>query len=338
MMVKHKIIFAITISTVIFTATALGVYFRVFYEKKNGNVDDQIVLTLQGSASTKNYTLTEIMNFPNITGSAGYRRSTGTLVGPNLYKGVELNTLLADVGGINVDEELEVIASDGYKVTLTSEMLDGKFPAYDSENGNYLGVGNFKLILAYEIDGVINSENNILRIAALPATGDDYYTDGSFWVREVIKMKVISESSWIVYLYGITNDSIEKSTFEAFMHVNDSELRVIYQLQEGDRINTYEGLALWIIISFIDGELEGSTFPTFNDSLAVGGYDVFIKNSLEETVILKSEDIARNDSYILAVKKNTVFLKGSDAPMMLVGPAVVSLQMISGITEIWIDL
>ena len=109
------------ISALILTGVGLGVYFGVFYEKST-NGDTTIVLTLQGS-STKNYTLTDIKEFNNITGNAGYRKSTGTLVGPNLYRGVELSTLLDDVGGIDPGEELEVVASDDYKVVFTYEML-----------------------------------------------------------------------------------------------------------------------------------------------------------------------------------------------------------------------
>ena len=40
----------------------------------------------------------------------------------------------------------------------------------------------------------------------------------------------------------------------------------------------------------------------------------------------------------LAVKKNTLFLRGSDAPIILVGPTITPIQMISGIIELWIDL
>ena len=245
-------------------------------------------------------------------------------------------------GGLSTGEELEVIADDGYKVIFTSEMLNGNLPSYDNETGEYLGLGQFRIILAYEIDGIIDSGNvGLLRIAAIPIEGEDYYTDGSPWVKEVTRMSIISNSSWIVYLYGITNDSIDKPTFEAYMHINDSELRLIYQVEEGGRLNTYEGLALWRIISFFDGEIAGSTDTTFNDSLATAGYDVILKNSLEEEITLRSEDIARNDSYILAAKKNSIFFRSdiaSEAPLKLVGPSVATLQMISKIIEIWLVL
>ncbi|MCG3222362.1 MAG: hypothetical protein H7641_13365, partial [Candidatus Heimdallarchaeota archaeon] len=91
------------------------------------------------------------------------------------------------------------------------------------------------------------------------------------------------------------------------------------------------------IISIIDGELEGSTHYTFNDTLASQGYDIILKNS-EEQIILNSIDIARNNSYILAAKKNSIFLEGNEAPLRIVGSFLAGSQMISGITEVWIDL
>ena len=338
---RNKLLFYGLLSVLIASGIGLGVYFGVFFEKENGQ-SNQIVLTLEGSASTKNFTLAEIMSYPNITGFAGYRKSTGTLVGPNFYKGVELNVLLDEVGGLSVGEELEVIADDGYKVIFTSEMLNGNLPSYDNETGEYLGIGQFRIILAYEIDGIIDSgSTGLFRIAAIPIESKDYYTDGSPWVKEVTRMSIISDISWIIYLYGITNDSIDKLTFEAYMHINDSELRLVYQVEEGGRLNTYEGIALWRIIALFDGELAGSVYATFNDSLAIAGYDVILKNSLEEEITLRSEDIARNDSYILAAKKNSIFLKSDaagEAPLKLVGPSVTTLQMISKIIEIWLIL
>ncbi|MFW9851563.1 MAG: hypothetical protein ACFFDS_01325 [Candidatus Thorarchaeota archaeon] len=334
MILKNKLFIYGLISLIAISSIGLGVYFGIFFEKENG-ADNEIILTLEGSTSTKNYTLSDIMSFPNITGYAGYRKSTGTLVGPNLYKGVELNVLLDEVGGLASGEELEIIAADDYKVTFTSEMLNGEFSSYDNETGDYLGIGEFRIILAYEIDGIIDTSGaGILRIVAITVEGEDYYSDSSFWVKEVVKMKVTSESSWIVYLYGVTNDSIDKPTFEAFMHVNDSELRLSYQILDGDRTNTFEGLALWRIISLFDGGSE----TTFNESLATAGYDVILKNSTAGEITLRSEDIATNDSYILAAMKNSMFLKSSDAPLMLVGPGVASLQMINNIVEIWIVL
>ena len=335
--IQNKILLYGLIAILIASSVGLGVYFGVFYEKDD-QPSNQVILTLIGQSVTKNFTLSDLMNYPNITGSAGYRKSTGTLVGPNIYKGVELLVLLEDIGGLDSDQEIDVIADDGYSVTFTNEMLNGNLPSYDSETGDYLGIGEFHIVLAYEIDGEINNDGiGSLRIVAIPKGDEIYITDGSTWVKEVVTISVISDVSWIIYLYGITNDSVDKATFEAFMHFNDSEFRLIHQLQEGDRTNTYEGIALWRIISLFDGELIIDDI-TFNDSLAISGYNVILKNIASETLVLRSEDIARNDSYILAARRNSIYLKGNEAPLMIVGPSISPTQMILGIHEIHIIL
>ena len=111
---------------------------------------------------------------------------------------------------------------------------------------------------------------------------------------------------WVVYLYGITNDSIDRSSLEAAMYSGEENHSIFFVLQEEIKNNTYQGIPLWSIISIIDGELEGSTHYTFNDTLASLGYDIILKNS-EEQIILNSIDIARNNSYVLAAKKNSIF-------------------------------
>ena len=334
MKLKINVLHASLITVLVLAGASLGVYFGVFYEKSSNNPDSSVVLTIQGSSSTNNYTMAEIKEFQSVTGNGGYRKSTGTLVGPNIYKGVELLTILEDVGGLAPGEELEIIASDDYKIVLSYEILQGHLIAYDSVTGDNLGIGNFSIILAYEMDGGnLAPGDGKLRVACLAEEGENYLSDSSIWVKDVVSLNVIPLSSWIVYLYGITEDSIDKSTFEAFMHMNNGENRLVYQVQEGDRFNTYEGLALWRLISIVDG----GSIDTFNDSLVSMGYSVILKNSLENTLVLNIADVARNDSYILAAEKNSVFLSGSDVPLKLVGPGISTLEMFGGIVEIRLD-
>ena len=324
-----------SIFVVLLVGTTLGVYFGVFYEKQT--TDNDIIFTIQSATIAKNYTLADLMELESVEGYGGYKKATGTIIGPFLYKGVSLDILLEEVGGISSSEDLEVIASDGWKVTYTSQMISGNVIAYDNETGDNLGINEFQIILAYEIDGSrISSEDGPLRLAFISAEG--YLTDGNLWAKKVATMKIKSATNmWSVYLYGISNDSIDRSSFEAAMFSGEENHSIFFVLQEDLRNNTYQGIPLWAIISIIDGELEGSTHYTFNDTLASQGYDIILKNS-EEQIILNSIDIARNNSYILAAKKNSIFLEGNEAPLRIVGSFLAGSQMISGITEVWIDL
>jgi hypothetical protein len=323
-----------SIVIVLTVGTIIGVYLGVYYSRQS---DEDIVLTLQSSTSTMNYTMTDLMEFDSIEGYGGYKRATGTVVGPHWYKGVSLGLLLDEVGGIILGEELEVIASDNWKITYTSQMLNGNVVAYNSITGENLGIKEFQIILAYEEDGSkIPTDDGPIRIAFI--SEEEHLTDGNLWAKKVQTMKIKTSSNmWTIYLYGITNDSISRLSFEAAMYSDVENHSVFYVLQEDTRFNTYQGMPLWCIISIIDGELFGSSHYTFNDTLAALGYDVILRNS-EEEISLHSSDIARNNSYILAAKRNSVFLGENEGPLRLVGSALTGSQMIYGITEIRINL
>ncbi|MCE7742655.1 MAG: hypothetical protein GOP50_09365 [Candidatus Heimdallarchaeota archaeon] len=334
MSLKTKILLGV-ISLLVLTGIGLGVYFGAFYAP-NGEPDpdpdpDPVVLTIYGDNSEANFTLTELKSLANVTGYAGYRKSTGTIVGPNLFKGVLLTNLIAEVGGLSAGEELEVISGDQYKVTFTNAMINGQFPAYDNITGDYLGIKDFRVIVAYEMDGQkLSTSDGVLRIACLAEEGEGYLSDGSPWVKDVQTIKVISSASWNVFLYGAINDSIDKATFEAFMYMNDEANLLVYQLLEDGRTNTYEGLALWRILALFDDDDP----YTFNETLASNGYSIILKNALNESIILDSTAVSLNESFILAAKKNAIFLSDDLAPLILVGPGISEMQMINGIDRI----
>lgn len=317
------------ITLFVISGMGLGVYFGVFYSPNR-----DIVLAIQGSDSSKDYTLNEIKSLESVTGYAGYRKSTGTLVGPEFYKGVLLEDLVEEVGGLSSGQELEVIAGDLYQIIFTREMLNGQFSAYDNVTGETLGIKNFRIIVAYEMNGLnLPSSDGILRIACLAEEGEGYLSDSSLWVKDVQILKIINSASWSISLYGALNDSVDKDVFEAFMYMNDASNLLIYQLLEGDRINTYEGLALWRILALVD---DGDPY-TFNEIVANNGYSIIIKNNNNESVILDSINVSLNDSYILVAKKNGVFLSSDQAPLILMGTGVPIVQMISQINEIKLD-
>jgi len=327
-MIKSKILIGF-FSIIILSGIGLGVYFGIFYAPNNE--PKEVVLTIENSDTIGNYTLQDLNSFESVTGYAGYRKTTGTLVGPDLYKGVLLEDLVEEVGGLSANQELEIVAGDEYQVTFTKEMLNGQFSAYDNITGEYLGVKNFRIIVAYEKNSQsLPSSDGVLRIACLADEGEGYLSDSSLWVKDVKILKVINSVSWNVYLYGAINDSLDKDVFEAFMYMNDAANLLIYQLLEGDRTNTYEGLALWRIVGLIDDEDP----YTYNETLANSGYTLVLKNEFDANITLNSIDISLNDSYILAAKKNGVFLSNEQAPLMLVGPAVQAFQMIVEINEI----
>lgn len=319
----------------VIASTGIGIYFGLFYE--NNAEPDTVILSLVSESINKNYTMADLIDLPSVSGLGGYKKTTGTIVGPSTYKGVSIISLLDDIGGMLPVSDLTIRATDGYEVSYSYSMIAGQVTAYDNETGANLGINEFEMILAYEQDGnALTTDDGPLRIAYLSNEG--YLSDGNLWAKKIqeIEIKSVTES-WIVYLYGITNDSVNRPYFESTMASGEPHTIAFYEMQDGDRINSYAGIPLWIIISIIDGELEDSTSYTFNETFALNGYDIILKNSDEEIITLNSSVVSYNDDIFLAVKKNSLFLPLNEAPLRLVGKALNNIQMIGRIVEIWID-
>ena len=338
MVAKKTIIVFSMITLLVVTGTGIGIYFGLFYENNNGLDDDTIILSLVSENTNKNYTIEELKALPSVSGVGGYKKTTGTIVGPSNYKGVPIISLLNDIGGMSQSSDLIIEATDGYVVSYSYSMIVGQVTAYDNETGSNLGISEFEMIVAYEQDGnALATDDGPLRIAYLSDEG--HLSDGSLWAKKIqdIEIKSVTES-WIVYLFGLTNDSVNRPFFESTMASGEPHTIAFYEMQDGDRINSYSGIPLWIIISIIDGELEDSTSYTFNESLALTGYDIILRNSDNEMITLNSSIISHNDDILLAIKKNSLFLPLNEAPLRLVGNALNNLEMIGQIIEIWIEL
>ncbi|MHA1302541.1 MAG: hypothetical protein ACTSQE_14160 [Candidatus Heimdallarchaeaceae archaeon] len=343
MNIKNKKILYGAIILFVLTSAAIGVYFGVIYSPDT--TDDQqeegekIIFSLVSQSTSVNYTLSELKDLPSVTGYGGYKRTTGSLEGPHQYTGVPLLTLLNAVGGISQTDDIQITSSDGYMVTFSYEMVEGHVTAYDSKTGDYVGIGDFQVILAYEQDGAaLYPDSGPLRIALISSSS--YLSDGHLWSKMVEKIEIVSATAtWTVYLYGVKNDSIDRAAFESAMSCGSAPHRQIYEVQEGDRNHTYEGLPLWIIVAIVDGgETEAEPHYVFNDDLAAQGYNITLVNYNGESITLTSQQMARNDDIILAAKKDSLFLNEYEAPLKLVGSDVATEQIIFGITEIWLIL
>ena len=330
-MMNKRIIIVSLLTAVIVTGVGLGLFFGLKPSQQ------EIALSITDGNDTITFTIDDIKAHLESTISVGgYKKTTGTIVGPNEYKGVPVIDLLESLGGINESQEITVIADDGYKMTYSYSMVNGLVTAYDNVTGVELGVQSFEMVLIYEEIGEAILEGGPLRIGFL--SDDGYVSDGQLWAKEVIEIEMnISSNIWSVDLYGLTNSSIDRPIFEASMYCGAYPHRQTYEIVDGDRTHLYEGVGLWIIISIIDrGEPVEDPHYIFNDDLIGQGYKVVMKNKDGLNVTLDFDDIARNNTYILAAKRDSVFLKETVGPLKLVGSGVDSLQMIEGIIEIWL--
>jgi hypothetical protein len=96
----------------------------------------QPILTVTGLSGSQELTLAQIKALPATEGWAGIKTSVGTIVQPARYKGVSLVDLSNLVGGLGTDAVVEIVASDGYAMTMShNEAANGQFVTYDPATG-----------------------------------------------------------------------------------------------------------------------------------------------------------------------------------------------------------
>jgi hypothetical protein len=95
----------------------------------------------------------------------------------------------------------------------------------------------------------------------------------------------------------------------------------------------WDGMPLWYLAGMVDDIIQHGP-GAFNDALAAGGYTITVRGRDGKQVNLDSRLVARNDTYLIANKKNGVPIPFTDpsAPFSLVGSGAGS--GVQGVTSI----
>ncbi|RLF44518.1 MAG: hypothetical protein DRN09_03135 [Thermoplasmata archaeon] len=184
-----------TVVFIIILIAAIGAYIYVSLPKSEKMITQEkqgtsYVLTVRYGDEVKNYTLDDLKSMPSIPGYGGYVKKNNVTVGPNLYRGVPLEYILQEFS-LPENYSITVIASDGYEKDYSMDMIKGKVDIYN-ESGNYIGVGNLTMILAYEKDGsALGEDEGPLRVAFV--SEDGYLTPSNLWVRNVVSIEIVEK-------------------------------------------------------------------------------------------------------------------------------------------------
>jgi hypothetical protein len=152
-------------------------------------------LQITGPSGTKSYTLDELKAMPAVTGFWGAHK--GDLPYPtNQYKGVDLMSLFAEVGGVPAGAGLEINTSDNFPCSYDAARLatvtSGTYQAWDKVTGAE-GTAKVQLIVAYEIDGqsLPTSGEGAGPLRLVPVVAEDkYVTEGKFSPYLMVSVKV----------------------------------------------------------------------------------------------------------------------------------------------------
>ena len=185
----------VTVTFIIILIAAIGAYIYVSLPKSEKMMTQEkqgtsYVLTVRYGDEVKNYTLDDLKSMPSISGYGGYVKKSNVTVGPNLYRGVPLEYILQEFS-LPENYSVTVIASDGYEKDYSIDMIRGKVDIYN-ESGNYIGVGNLTMILAYEKDGsALGEDEGPLRVAFVSEEG--YLTLSNLWIRNVVSIEIVEK-------------------------------------------------------------------------------------------------------------------------------------------------
>ncbi|MBN1677582.1 MAG: hypothetical protein JW880_03500 [Candidatus Thermoplasmatota archaeon] len=289
----------------------------------------ETVLTVQCDDTILDFTMYDVKGLSAMTSYGGFIKTTGAVIGPNEYTGVKLTDLVALVSSAE-DYSVEVTATDGYSMVYSySQVHDGTFAFYDT-NGVLQGTGNFVMIVAYEQDGLPLFDMD-LRIAIVDDSAP--ITDGHFWskyVRNITILPVVREYS--LNLSGLWNMTMDRQTFEALASCEYHNAEYAFVNATGTHV--YSGVALWVLVSAVDGADGPDAEYQFNDLLAQAGYNVTVRALDSYSKAFTSIKVARNDTLVVANKLDGDPLPDDEFPLRLVGVGLTSGQKVSAIANI----
>ncbi len=278
------------------------------------DVPEDVVLTVEGT-TTLDFTLSELQGMTAVTSMGGFIKSTGTVIGPDEFTGVPLNDLVGMVysGG---EYSVEVVATDDYTITYNySQVEDGLFEYFDSATGDPLGYDAFTMVMAYAQDG-LPLENMTLRIAIIDDS--EPITSSDLWAKMVRTVRVVPfVEEWSLRLNGTTAMDLNRQTFEAIASCDYHMVSWSFENETG--VHTYTGVALWVLVSAVDGADGPEGEYSFNDLLAFAGYSVRVTASDGYNKAFTSMQVARNDSIIVANRLDGQPLPDDEWPLRIVG-------------------
>ncbi len=280
-------------------------------------------LTLTGN-ETKVYTLDEIKAMPSYTAGGGFKKSSGAIVGPFTYKGVNITYLTGLVGGLTPSNSVKVTASDGYSMTYTYDQIMGDITTYNATTGEPEPDGHVTMVLAYEEgeNPIPNEYGGPLRIAFVGP--DSPITDGHFWIKWVNKIEILGGvEEWNLTLRGAITEVMDRSTFESGVGCHGASWT-------DDKNRTWKGMPLWYLVGWVDDAVKHD----FNDTLADKGYNVTVIASDGYSKTFNSTFVKRNDNIILANELNGTALPEKYWPLRLVGPDLKKSEMVRNVVEL----
>ena len=280
-----------------------------------GAMANQAALSVRLTDRLGTSQIVELASLPQLAYLASYKRSSGTIVGPFTYTGPSLISVLALMGGINKDDAVQLIAADGYRMSLTYEQVNGEVTVYN-EKGEALDEF-LRPIMVIATSSDNPAEDGIRAVYSGPASP---LTDGHTWVKDIVEIRVIPMvKEWMLELKGAVSAKMDRSTFESLATCPASPHP---GEQHASTAGSYAGTPLWTLVSVVDNVEPKNSHYTFDRQLAAKGYTVRVKSADGSFLDVRSQDMADDGGYIVAFTKDGHLIGDDEGPLVLTGSKV----------------
>ncbi|MBN1632159.1 MAG: molybdopterin-dependent oxidoreductase [Thermoleophilia bacterium] len=289
-------------------------------------------LEVIGADGATSYTMEDLRDMSVTEGYWGMKSSTGRITPPVVTKGVLVEDLFGEVGGLPEDMAISLVAKDGYEMTVSvAQLKAGDFITYDMVTGDENDVeGPLKAIVAYEYDGKAFDplSDGPLRLAVVSPEMNQV-TDGHWSVKWLNKVQIKAvEREWILTLKGKLTEEMDRATFET----GAAEGCHGTNWTDADG-NVWTGIPLYLLVGRVDDDNvhEG---PAYNRDMAEAGYQVRITSADGKSIEVSSDIMYYNKALIVAYRLNGEALPEDSWPLRLVGEGIDTAQMAGQITGI----
>ncbi len=297
-------------------------------------IGERVALSVTALEESVDLKISDLAEMETCDGSGYFKKSTGAILGPFNYTGVPVNDLVDLVYG-DSNYSLRVTAWDGYEMTYSAVQVEnGTFAVY-ALNGTVIGPMDVTMMLAFEEDGV-EMEYDSLRIVLVDE--DAPVTDGHYWPKQVRSIEVLPYiEDWTLHLSGVFDMDMDRQTFESLASCAFHTVEYTFTNDTGEHV--YEGVPLWNLVAAVDGGDAPEGHYLFNDALAEGGYTVNVSAMTDDPfwALYDAEQVARNDTIIVAYKLDGEVLPEDSFPLRIVSDLLSGMMKVRQITDITIE-
>jgi PKD repeat protein len=272
----------------------------------------------------------------------------------NAIKGTRVRDICDLVGGMEPGTEIKFVSNDGYETTLPYDAIYPNPHVYSHlgesviawyADGNYVPqYGDGPRLFFTPEDHVVGQWD---MHEALPEQYWHYYWSGGVQYPSVaglsakyistIKIYSAPVTDWVLVLdgedIGGLNQTISRNYFESALACQFGANHEAEYTDSAGR--TWSGMPLWFLAGFVDDNDQHSN-NAFNDTLAAAGYDVIVTARDGYTITLPSEQIIRNNNYLVANALNGTTIAEADSnwPLRLTGQNVTAGMTVKGVASI----